>query len=83
VYTGIRPGEKLSETLHEESEVLVPTSHSAIVGLESSAPYSRSELDAHLVDLERLCRANRTAELRKALFKTDFVAVKEGDFDRI
>ncbi len=75
VYTGVRPGEKLSENLHTDRETPVATSHPAIVALTSEAMFSRLELDGHLSYLESLCAENRTAELRKHLFREAFSEV--------
>jgi FlaA1/EpsC-like NDP-sugar epimerase len=72
VYTGVRPGEKLSERLHTDTETPEATSHPAIVALSSQAMFSRLELDGHLAHLEALCAENRTAELRKYLFREAF-----------
>ncbi len=76
VYTGIRPGEKMNEELMEESEKSIQTDHPAIFGLTSPAPYSRSELDTFINHLVQLCNENRTEELRKALFQTEFERVQ-------
>ena len=70
-YTGLRPGERLQEELLSEDETPTQTSHPSIVGLSSYPPYSRSELDTYLNQLLRLCSANRTGEVRKALFLTE------------
>lgn len=68
-FTGVRPGEKIKERLHSDFEVPQSTSHPSIVALSSNAPFSRTELDAHLSELEAMARDNQSAELRKALFK--------------
>ncbi len=70
VFTGLRPGEKLSEKLWSTSERVVPTENDSILGVTSPPHYSRTELDAHFSYLTSLCRANQSAELRKALFET-------------
>lgn len=69
-YSGIRPGEKLNESLWSDDETPHPTTHPEILGLNSSAPYSRLELDSYF---EHLCSSyghNKAAELRRALFET-------------
>jgi FlaA1/EpsC-like NDP-sugar epimerase len=75
VYTGIRPGEKLEESLWSNDETPLSTTHADIVGIHSQAPFSRTELDAWFRYLEQLCADNRTAELRKALFQKKLAAV--------
>lgn len=76
VYTGIRPGEKMNEELMSETEHPIQTAHPAIFGLTSPPPYSRSELDTFINHLTQLCKENRTEELRKALFQTEFERVR-------
>lgn len=76
VYTGVRPGEKLVERLHTDQETPIATSHPAVVALSSEAMFSRLELDEHLAQLEALCAENRTAELRKHLFREAFSEVR-------
>jgi FlaA1/EpsC-like NDP-sugar epimerase len=68
-YSGVRPGEKMSEVLHSADEMPRPTSHESIISLASMAPFSRTELDTYLAHLESLASQNRPAELRKELFK--------------
>jgi len=75
-YTGIRPGEKLSEALITEHERMIDTSHPSVRGVIGAPPYSRSELDDFVVYLSRLARENRSGELRKSLFLTDFNSIK-------
>lgn len=69
--SGVRPGEKLTEVLMGPEESPIPTAHSRIIGLDSPAPYSRAELDAHLRNLEEVSALNQTEILRKLLFMTD------------
>ena len=80
-YTGIRPGEKLQERLWDDYEQPTTTAHPSIVGLLSQAPHSRSELDAHLAYLERLCRRGRPEALRKALFQTTLATPEQHEMD--
>ena len=70
VHTGIRPGEKLGEKLWDDHEEPTGTAHPSVIGLNSRAPYSRAELDAHLAYLEKLCQRGRPEALRKILFQT-------------
>lgn len=69
-FTGLRPGEKLSEQLWSKEESVLETANDTIVGIQSPAAFSRTELDTYFRNLEELCSENRTAELRKALFNT-------------
>jgi FlaA1/EpsC-like NDP-sugar epimerase len=68
-FTGVRPGEKITEQLRSANEIPHPTAHESIVSLSSPAPFSRTELDTYLAHLETLAFGNHPAELRKALFK--------------
>jgi FlaA1/EpsC-like NDP-sugar epimerase len=67
VYTGIRPGEKLTEELWEAGTPLTPTLHPDIFRIENDA----SSLDLNLpqtIDLlSRLCRSNQTGAIVKVL----------------
>ncbi len=72
-YTGLRPGEKLQERLWAEDENVVDTINETIVGIRAPAAYSRTELDAYFRYLEQISAENRTAELRKALFQSNFI----------
>ena len=68
-YTGLRPGEKLFESLYAVDELPVDAVP-GVIGLRSNAPFSRTELDTHFRTLDELCRKNRSEEVRKALFQT-------------
>jgi FlaA1/EpsC-like NDP-sugar epimerase len=59
-YTGIRPGEKLTEELWDEGTPLAPTLHPDIFRLEDSASPSTLNLPHAIESLSRLCRANDT-----------------------
>ena len=72
-YIGIRAGEKIQEQLWTAAESPVPTSHRDIIGLQSPASYSRTELDEHLSYLKNLALHPDPAVLCNALFQTDFV----------
>ena len=76
-YTGIRPGEKLTEQLAAAGEETRPTSHDRILGLHGPAPCDRAALARHLCVLEALCREHSTARLRKALFETELADAPE------
>ncbi|MDX1430230.1 MAG: polysaccharide biosynthesis protein, partial [Rhodothermales bacterium] len=76
-YTGLRPGEKLSERLWSEDEYVVDTANPTIVGIRAPAAYSRTELDAYFRYLEHISAENKTAELRKALFQSNLVETRD------
>jgi FlaA1/EpsC-like NDP-sugar epimerase len=75
-FVGIRPGEKMQESLYGPDEEPIATEHESIIGLLSTAPYSRSELDTYLDYLTSLCTANRPDVLRKLLFETELEHTK-------
>ncbi len=77
-YSGIRPGEKLFESLWSDDEETAKTRHPDVIGLNSDAPYTREQLDTYFHYLEMLCVQNRTAELRRAFFETQLV-VRDSD----
>jgi FlaA1/EpsC-like NDP-sugar epimerase len=59
-YTGIRPGEKLTEELWDEGTPLVPTLHPDISHLEDSASFLIPSLPQAIDSLSRLSRSNDT-----------------------
>lgn len=59
-YTGIRPGEKLTEELWDEGTPLVPTLHPDISRLEADASSSSLHLTQAIDSLSRLCHSNDT-----------------------
>jgi FlaA1/EpsC-like NDP-sugar epimerase len=56
VYTGVRPGEKLSETLWDEGMSYQPTTHPDVVRLDDDAALEGDVLRATLDELGRLVR---------------------------
>jgi len=62
VYTGLRPGEKLSESLTGENESLEATSHPRVLAARSNAYFSGAELRAGIRELE-VDRRRRTGNL--------------------
>lgn len=66
--TGIRPGEKLVEELHDLGEELQPTLHPAIRRLRPAAMPS-ADLDAGLMALERAAVAGEDRQARDVLFR--------------
>jgi FlaA1/EpsC-like NDP-sugar epimerase len=64
--TGVRPGEKLSEELHEPDVASTPTSHPGIQAASPPAP-DRAALRRRLAELERLVAAGLDEELIQTL----------------
>lgn len=62
-YTGIRPGEKLTEELWDEGTPLVPTLHPDIFRLEDNASSLIPNLPQTIDSLTRLSHSNDTEEL--------------------
>lgn len=50
-FTGLRPGEKLSEELFEQGERVEPTSHVKIKRVVGRMPFKADDLSRHLADL--------------------------------
>lgn len=69
VFSGLRPGEKLFETLYSELEDVRPASHSGIWVAAGGPPMSAEEMEILLNELERLARQRCCLELRELLFK--------------
>lgn len=63
--TGLRPGEKLSEALLDETERSVPCAHKVLEVLSSSAMRVTSN---HLVEIQALAERGAVNEVRQALF---------------
>lgn len=59
-YTGIRPGEKLTEELWDEGTPLVPTLHPDISRLEADVSWSTLNLPQAIDSLSRLCHSAET-----------------------
>jgi len=66
-FTGIRPGEKLTEDLSDDSMSFSPTSHPEIVRVESDEAVEGAQLDNTLNELARLAEQNETEALLHAL----------------
>ncbi|HEX5367823.1 MAG TPA: nucleoside-diphosphate sugar epimerase/dehydratase [Dehalococcoidia bacterium] len=62
IYTGLRPGEKVSEALTGEHETLEPTEHARVLRAVSSLTLSGAELRAAIRELE-VDRRRRTGNL--------------------
>lgn len=62
IYTGLRPGEKLRESLTGEHERVQPTSHPRVLSAISSLRFSAAELRAGIGELE-VDRRRRTGNL--------------------
>ena len=66
-FTGLRPGEKLHETLYTKAEQVRQTSHASILVATEEPPVPAPELEVVLDELERLARDRRLAELHDLL----------------
>jgi FlaA1/EpsC-like NDP-sugar epimerase len=67
IFTGIRPGEKLSEALWDEGADYQPTSHPDILQLAEDEILTGSELYKAIDDLIRLARAGETEAIIELL----------------
>lgn len=67
VYTGRRPGEKLSEQLQTASETVRASDHPRILGLHGPVPMSPDVLDEHLGELQRQAEHHAVDTLRQML----------------
>jgi FlaA1/EpsC-like NDP-sugar epimerase len=78
IYTGLRPGEKVSEALITEHETLEPTAHPRVLTAASSLDYSGAELRAAIRELEvdRRRRAGNVPARLHALARFDLQAVE-------
>jgi O-antigen biosynthesis protein WbqV len=72
--TGLRPGEKLTEALLDETERSVPCAPKVMEVISASALRVTA---GHLAELEQLAEAGQVEEVRRALF--DVVAQIRGD----
>lgn len=70
VFTGIRPGEKLSEDLWDQGFAYSPTTHPDINRVDSEEIISASELEAVVDDLVCLAREGKPDEILAILSKT-------------
>jgi FlaA1/EpsC-like NDP-sugar epimerase len=67
VFTGIRPGEKLSEDLWEDGSTYQKTSHPDIFRVEAEEANLPADLYATVEELSRLARAGETAAILSLL----------------
>ena len=70
IYTGLRPGERLTEELMGPDEGSRPTSHSAITEVISTNPLSSGDLDWTIERLRTLAGEGHADELLRALRKS-------------
>jgi FlaA1/EpsC-like NDP-sugar epimerase len=63
VYTGIRPGEKLSEDLWEEGDQFAPTQHPDIFQFDDPSNLSGSDLQTKIGELLRLSSEGKNEEI--------------------
>lgn len=67
VFTGLRPGERLHETLYTAAEQVQPTGHPGIQVATEEPPIPAQELDLVVDELEQLAGQRRLSELRDLL----------------
>jgi len=70
VFTGIRPGEKLSEDLWDQGFAYSPTSHPDINRVETENGFSSAELESIVDELVRLAREGQPEKIRSMLSET-------------
>jgi len=70
IFTGIRPGEKLSEDLWDQGFAYSPTTHPDINQVDSEESISTSELDSVVDDLVHLAREGKPDEILSILSET-------------
>lgn len=63
VFTGLRPGEKLTEHLYAAHETIHPTSHAKILKIHSSAKNSRILLPNYIADLQHAVTRQDEAQI--------------------
>jgi FlaA1/EpsC-like NDP-sugar epimerase len=63
-YTGLRPGEKLNETLFDDAEQRVPTAHPRITAAWTGVP---DDLEAGLAELYAAAAENDTVLVRERM----------------
>jgi FlaA1/EpsC-like NDP-sugar epimerase len=86
VFTGIRPGEKLSEDLWDQGFAYSTTSHPDIHRVESEEVLSSAQLEELVDELVKLARAGRTEAIQSLLCETipgASIQVYEPDLDMI
>jgi FlaA1/EpsC-like NDP-sugar epimerase len=78
IYTGLRPGEKVSEALITEHETLEPTAHPRVLTATSSLQFSGAEMRAAIRELEvdRRRRSGSVPARLHALARFDIQAVE-------
>jgi FlaA1/EpsC-like NDP-sugar epimerase len=64
VFTGPRPGERLSEAMFADGEVACPTSHKRILVTQGSNTWDSEALSRHLQELEILVKKGEAAHIR-------------------
>ncbi|MGQ9598719.1 MAG: SDR family NAD(P)-dependent oxidoreductase [Anaerolineae bacterium] len=67
VFTGLRPGERLHETLYTAAEQVQQTAHPGIQVATEEPPIPAQELDLVVDELEQLAQQRRLPELRDLL----------------
>jgi FlaA1/EpsC-like NDP-sugar epimerase len=80
-FTGLRPGEKLAETLRDVDETLVPTAHPSLCMLRSTHPQAWAAIEPGLASLETAADAGDAGAVRACLKQLvpEYSGVRAGD----
>ena len=78
VYTGVRPGEKLSEDVRDHGEQLLPSGHPSILVTRPPAP-EQVRLRRTLQAVESLCEMGLDADLTELLRRPATLVVPEAE----
>jgi FlaA1/EpsC-like NDP-sugar epimerase len=86
VFSGIRPGEKLSEDLWDQGFAYSPTSHPDINRVDSEESITSDELETIVIQLVRLAREGKPEEIQSILSETipgAAIQAQETDLDMV
>jgi FlaA1/EpsC-like NDP-sugar epimerase len=86
VFSGIRPGEKLSEDLWDQGFAYSPTSHPDINQVDSEEVFSSEELETIVVKLVALAQAGQPEAIREILAEIipgASIHIQEPDLDMV
>jgi len=82
VFSGIRPGEKLTEDLWDQGFAYTTTSHPDIHRVDSEGVLSTEELESVVKELVKLAREGKQEEIRAKLSETiPGAAIRQGETD--
>ena len=63
VFTGLRPGEKLSEELYMDGDKMLPTKHNKIKIFKTHCPHNMKELEVAISELARFAEEGDTGKI--------------------